>query len=190
MNNTNKLKAFALAFLVLTLVTAILLSFTLGLTHPLPWVFIVALIIVIILNKKMTENQFVIWKEEYSVGIESIDTDHKKLLQLINRLQTSSIYQTGEAFDKEALDELVAYTKFHFAREEKMMEENGYPDFKDHKQQHVNMTDQVVNKIKAYEADHEKTIDDLLEYLKVWLINHINGTDKKYSAFLRDKGVK
>ena len=186
----NKLKAFALAFLLLTLVTAIILGFTLGLTHPLPWVFIVALGIVIVLNKKMTESQFVTWKEEYSVGIKSIDTDHKKLLQLINRLQTSSIYQTGEAFDKEALDELIAYTKFHFAREEKMMEENGYPDFDAHKQQHINMTDQVVQKIKEYEDDHEKTIEDLLDYLKNWLINHINGTDKKYSAFLLEKGVK
>jgi len=190
MNNTNKLKAFALAFLVLTLVTAILLSFTLGLAHPLPWVFIAALAIVIVLNKKMTKSQFVIWKEEYSVGIESIDTDHKKLLQLINRLQTSSIYQTGEEFDKEALNELIEYTKFHFTREEKMMEENGYPDFDAHKQQHRDMTDQVVQKIKEYEDDHEKTIDDLLDYLKKWLINHINGTDKKYSAFLREKGVK
>jgi hemerythrin len=190
MGNIKKLKAFALAFLLLTLITAILLGFTLGLTHPLPWVFIVALVIVIVLNKKMTESQFLIWKEEYSVGIESIDKDHKKLLQLINRLQTSSIYQTGEAFDQEALKELIEYTKFHFAREEKMMEENGYPEFAAHKQQHINMTDQVVKKIKDYEADQEKTIDDLLEYLQKWLINHINGTDKKYSAFLLEKGVK
>lgn len=185
-----KLKAFALAFLLLTLITAILLGFTLGLTHPLPWIFIVALVIVIVLNKKMTESQFVTWKDEYSVGIESIDNDHKMLLKLINQLQTSSLYYTGEDFDKEALNELIEYTKFHFAREEKMMEENGYPDFEEHRQQHRDMTEEVISRVKAYEADSEKTVDDLLDYLKKWLINHINGTDQKYSSFLRDKGVK
>ncbi len=185
-----KLKAFALAFLLLTLITAILLGFTLGLTHPLPWIFIVALVIVIVLNKKMTESQFVTWKDEYSVGIESIDNDHKMLLKLINQLQTSSLYYTGEDFDKEALNELIEYTKFHFAREEKMMEENGYPDFEAHRQQHRDMTEEVISRVKAYEADSEKTVDDLLDYLKKWLINHINGTDQKYSSFLRDKGVK
>ena len=190
MNINKKLKAFALAFLLLTLITAILLGFTLGLTHPLPWVFIVALVIVIVLNKKLTESQFVTWKDEYSVGIETIDNDHKMLLKLINQLQTSSLYYTGDDFDKEALTELLDYTKFHFSREEKMMEDNGYPDFDAHRQQHRNMTDEVINKVKDYEEDSEKTVDDLLDYLKKWLINHINGTDKKYSAFLIEKGVK
>ncbi|UZE96293.1 bacteriohemerythrin [Alkalimarinus alittae] len=185
-----KLKAFALAFLLLTLVTGILLGFTLGLTHPLPWILIVALALVIVLNKKATDSQFVTWKDEYSVGIESIDNDHKNLLKLINQLQTSSLYYTGENFDKDALSELIDYTKFHFAREEKMMEEHGYPDFEAHRQQHRKMTDSVVRKVLEYEADSEKTVEDLLEYLKSWLINHINGTDKKYSSFLREKGVK
>jgi len=185
-----KLKAFALAFLLLTLLTGILLGFTLGLTHPLPWVLIIALALVIFLNKKATESQFVTWKDEYSVGIESIDNDHKMLLKLINQLQTSSLYYTGEDFNKDALSELLEYTKFHFSREEKMMEENGYPDFEAHRKQHVDMTDEVVRKVKEYEADSEKTVEDLLDYLKKWLINHINGTDKKYSAFLLEKGVK
>ncbi len=185
-----KLKAFALAFLLLTLITGILLGFTLGLTHPLPWVLVIALALVITLNKKSTESQFVTWKDEYSVGIKAIDDDHKMLLKLINQLQTSSLYYTGEDFDKTALNELLEYTKFHFSREEKMMEENGYPGFEAHRKQHVNMTDEVVRKVNEYEADSEKTVEDLLDYLKKWLINHIGGTDKKYSAFLIEKGLK
>lgn len=185
-----KMKAFALALLFLTLITGILLGFSLGLAHPLPWIFIVILISVSILTRKLTESDFVTWKDEYSVGIESIDNDHKKLLNLINNLQTSSLYYTGDDFDKQALNELVEYTKFHFSREEKLMEDNGYPDFQAHRRQHKHMTDHVINMVKAYESDSEKTVEDLLYFLKEWLINHINGSDKEYSAFLREKGVK
>lgn len=185
-----KLKAFALAILFLALITGIMLGFTLGLTHPLPWIFIVVLIGISILTKKMTESEFVTWKDEYSVGIESIDNDHKKLLSLINNLQTSSLYYTGEDFDKQALDELLEYTKFHFAREEKLMEDNGYPDFQSHRRQHKHMTEHVVKMVKEYQDDSEKTVEDLLNFLKDWLINHINGSDKEYSGFLREKGVK
>lgn len=187
---TQKLKAFALALLFLTLISAVFLGFTLGLTHPVPWVFLVLLVGLVILTKKATEKEFVTWKDEYSVGIESIDNDHKKLLSLINNLQTSTMYYTGEDFDREALDKLIEYTKFHFTREEKLMEDNDYPGFAEHKLQHKKMTDNVLNMVKEYEEDSEKTIEELVEFLKDWLIKHINGSDQKYSSYLISKGVK
>jgi len=185
-----KLKAFALAFLLLTLITAILLGFTLGLTHPLPWIFIVALVVVIVLNKKMTESQFVTWKDEYSVGIDSIDQQHRKLLHLINQLQTAVYYSTGESFEQEALDELVGYTKTHFSYEEGLLEKYEYPGFEPHKAQHIEMINKVEEVLAMYKQDHETAMNNAVEYLKTWLIKHINGTDKEYSSFLIEKGVK
>jgi len=145
---------------------------------------------VVLWTKKMTESEFVTWKDEYSVGIESIDNDHKKLLNLINNLQSSALYYTGADFDKEALNELIEYTKYHFTREEKLMEENGYPDFTEHKAQHDRMTNQVLDMVKEYDEDEEKTIIELTNFLKKWLISHINGTDQQYSQYLIEKGVK
>ena len=43
--------------------------------------------------------------------------------------------------------------------------------------------------IATYEKDREGTIDDLTQFLKTWLIDHINGTDQKYAPFLHEKGV-
>ncbi|MCG7988943.1 MAG: bacteriohemerythrin [Candidatus Thiodiazotropha lotti] len=82
------------------------------------------------------------------------------------------------------------YTKYHFAREEKLMQDNGYPDFEPHKEQHEIMIMQVSNYMDAYEKDREATIDELTSFLKTWLINHIAGTDQNYSQFLRDKGIR
>ena len=59
------------------------------------------------------------------VGIDSIDQQHKKLISLINSLQTAVDYKAGAEFEREALDALVDYTKTHFSYEEGLMEQNG-----------------------------------------------------------------
>lgn len=157
-----------------------------------PWISVVmaaVLLAIPLANKWLTSKRFVEWKDELSVGIGSIDDDHKKLLSLINNLQTAVYYPTGEAFERQALKELVDYTKYHFEREEKLMRDNDYPEFEEHKRQHEAMIARVTGCMTAYEKDREGTIDDLTRFLKTWLVNHIAGTDQKYSAFLRSRGV-
>jgi len=157
------------------------------------WVSVVMaalLLLVPVINKRMTSKRFVAWEDDLSVGIKSIDDDHKKLLTLINNLQTAVYYPTGEAFERQALKELVDYTKYHFEREEKMMLDNDYQDFEPHKRQHEEMIAQVQAYCKRYEKDPEATIEEMAEFLKGWLINHIAGTDQKYSDYLIARGVR
>lgn len=185
----NKLSAFGFSLLILALLVATALGFLMGLAHPLPWICLAALGAVIYLYNQMDKKKYLVWKDEYSVGIKAVDEDHKKLLSLINQLQTASTNFTGEEFVRSALDEVVSYTKYHFEREEKMMADNGYPEFEAHKKEHESMVALVVTKVKEFESNEEQTIDELLAFLKSWLISHINGTDQKYSGFMHDKGV-
>ncbi len=157
-----------------------------------PWVSVVMaaiLLAVPLINKWLTSKRFVQWKDDLSVGIGSIDDDHKKLLTLINNLQTAVYYPTGEAFERQALKELVDYTKYHFEREERLMRENDYPEYEEHKRQHEAMIARVTGCMTAYDKDREGTIEDLTRFLKTWLIQHIAGTDQKYSGHLRSRGV-
>lgn len=183
------ISSFGLSFLLLVLIVATALGFLLGISHPLPWVTMTLIVVVFFINKKIDRSRYLTWKHEYSVGIQSIDNDHKKLLNLINQLQTASLYYTGEEFEKNALKELIEYTKFHFQREEDLMEQYQYPDFGPHKEQHKIMVAKVSQMVEQYEKDADKSIDELLEFLKEWLIRHINGTDQEYSEFLISKGV-
>jgi len=156
------------------------------------WVSVVmaaVLLLVPVINKRMTSKRFVAWEDSLSVGIKSIDDDHKKLLTLINNLQTAIYYPTGEAFERQALKELVEYTKYHFEREEKMMLDNGYPEFEAHKRKHEEMIAQVQVYCKKYETDPEGTIQEMTDFLKRWLIEHIAGTDQKYSKHLIERGA-
>ena len=180
---------FGVAFLILTLIVAVVLGLMAQPTSPVTWVLVAILVIIPFIHRRMAAKHYVEWKDEYSVGLDSIDQQHKKLLSLINQLQTAVDYSTGEEFEREALDELVDYTKTHFTYEEGLMKDNGYPDFEPHKAKHDEMINEVEAVLAEYEEDHDLAMEHGSEFLKTWLINHINGTDKEYSSFLIDKGV-
>lgn len=185
-----KMCMFGVSLLILTLIVAAILGLLAGPDSPITWALIAILVVIPFIHRKMASGQFVEWKDEYSVGIDSIDQQHKKLLSLINQLQTAVDYSTGEQFEQEALDELVEYTKTHFTYEEGLMRDNDYPEFEPHKLQHDKMIEEVEKVLSEYEQDHDKAMSDAAEYLKDWLVNHINGTDKEYSDYLIERGVQ
>ncbi len=172
------------------LVGSVLTFIALGFSNPIPWLFLLAIAAIIIVTRLKEKSQFVTWKEEYSVGIEAIDNDHRKLLNLINQFQTAVNYNTGDEFEKEALDALINYTRTHFAREEKLMEENGYPDLEAHRAEHQKMIQQVNECMAKHRDDGHQSMRFGADFLRDWLVSHINGTDQAYSQFLLDKGVR
>lgn len=184
---TKGISMFIVSVLILGLLVMIVLGFMLGFGHPLPWVLIAVLVAIPFIHDKIVGRRFVQWDESYSVGIETIDADHKKLLGMINQLQTAAHYKTDKTMIEDILNGLVDYTKYHFTREEGMMQDADYPDFEAHKQQHEEMIAQVGRFVDEYRVDGTKTIEEVAMYLKTWLINHINGSDQKYAPYLNKK---
>ena len=88
------------------------------------------------------------------------------------------------------LNELVQYTKVHFAREEKFFAQTGYPAPAAHKQEHDALTRQVLDVQQKYVAGASATLSiDVMRFLKNWLIKHIQGSDQKYRPHLNAKGI-
>jgi len=92
-----------------------------------------AILIIPYIHNKIVSKRFIEWKKSYSVGLDSIDDDHKKLLGMINQLQTASHYTTDDKMIEHILDDLIDYTKYHFSREEKIMLDCEYPNLAAHK---------------------------------------------------------
>ena len=186
----NKLRMFGVAVLILTLITAVVLGLLISPGNPLTWLLIAVLVLLPLIHRRLMVKQYLQWKPEYDVGIESIDRQHRKLVGMINNLQTAVDYSTGEEFERKALDDLVDYTRTHFKYEEGLMEQNGYPDFEAHRAEHERMIARVDEVLEAYRQDQDNAMKKAAAFLRAWLINHINGTDKQYSQFLIDKGVQ
>jgi hemerythrin len=185
----NRTKSFIYAAIVGLIIVAIFLGFLSSLSNPISWILIAVLVLIPILYKKKTNPDQVKWKDEYSVGIKYIDDDHKKLISLLNNFTIAYDYAMSESFEKEALNELISYTKYHFDREEKMMEDNDYPDLIAHKAQHKVMIEQVEKFVLLYNERGHDALNEISSFLSDWLINHINGTDKQYSEHLHNKGI-
>ena len=182
-------KSFIYAMTIGLIIVVIFLGFLSSFTNPVSWVLIVVLLMIPIFYKKSSEADQIKWKDEYSVGITHIDQDHKKLINLLNQFTVAYDHNMSESFEKEALEELINYTKYHFEREEKIMQEHDYPDFEAHQAKHQEMIKQVNTFVELYNEKGHDALKDISEYLTVWLISHINGTDKEYSQYLNDRGV-
>ena len=76
------------------------------------------------------------WKNEYSVDIQSIDKQHKKLFDMINQLHDAMKSGVGAKLVPVILNSLVSYTRDHFANEENLMRQAAYPTYANHKAEH------------------------------------------------------
>jgi hemerythrin len=84
---------------------------------------------------------------------------------------------------------LVGYTMNHFADEESLMKEYGYPDRISHKLEHEEFRDKLLKFVEAYLQGSTPLTVELLAYLVEWLEKHMIGTDKKYQQFFNSRGV-
>jgi hemerythrin len=124
---------------------------------------------------------YITWKQFYSVNDLALDAQHKQITQTINELHAAMNGADPVAATKRAMDELVRYTHTHFASEERVMKEIGFPDFDAHKALHDHMRRRT---IALRQNLNLVTARDVLVLLKDWWLDHIQGEDKKYAAYL------
>lgn len=123
---------------------------------------------------------FFSWQVKYETGIQSIDNDHKRLVEMIDSLFDAM--SKGEA--KEAIGEivngLIQYSVVHFNREEVYMKTTGYENFDKHKAAHDSFTEKVKGYRKSLESGQFNITVEVVSFLRDWLINHIQFTDRDY----------
>ncbi|MBI1937888.1 MAG: bacteriohemerythrin [Ignavibacteriales bacterium] len=129
------------------------------------------------------------WNNTYSVNINSIDNQHKRLVDLMNNLHDAMKQGKGKDVLGEILNDLANYTVYHFNHEEKLFASHGYPEGNLHKAEHDKLIKQVDELKNKYNSGSVTVTLDVLNFLKNWLTDHIVGSDKKYSSFLNERGV-
>ena len=133
---------------------------------------------------------FMEWDDKLSVGIPSIDAQHKNLIALINKLNETMRQGKGSLIIGEVIDELVAYTQTHFRTEEELFALHSYPKAGAHEAEHRDFVAKVGEFRTRFVAKRIGVSVDVLDFLVDWLKGHIMKSDKEYSPFLVGKGVK
>ena len=126
--------------------------------------------------------------DNYLVGIDLIDKEHKELFRIVDKANhLIKSYNASSSYDKiiEILNELKEYTKEHFGDEEEFMESIHYKGIEAQKRAHEAFIDKLENiDLNEIENNPNEYLQNLLEFLLGWLINHILHTDKKIAEAL------
>ncbi len=127
------------------------------------------------------------WNEHFNLGLKTVDEQHRKLVEILNRLATYSAYKLKEENISVVFDELIDYTHYHFEEEEriwnKYLPHDSLTD--EHHKTHQKFVDTVVRfKDEQHVKSAPELADEVLSFLSNWLASHILDTDRHMSYII------
>ena len=119
------------------------------------------------------------WTDEFSLGIDEVDKEHKALIELINGLYDVIQVEADYVQVVELLGEIYSQIAVHFAHEEDMMRESGYARFDEHREDHETLLDDLREIMDEVEADGSFDTFELSSDLNRWFIDHFRTHDAR-----------
>jgi hemerythrin len=127
------------------------------------------------------------WDDSYSVGIGSIDDQHKQLLAICNNLWVNS-FRTDDFsrnFFHQNISELVNYVEYHIYEEEQLLTRIGYPDFRSHKEEHSKAAAFLNKCLLRLGTGEELSIRESIPEIQRRILSHISGSDRSFANYVR-----
>jgi hemerythrin-like metal-binding protein len=128
---------------------------------------------------------FLNWDDGLSVGVPAIDEEHRRMIDIVVSLHNSMVAGMSDDCFAGLFDSLVDCTETHFQHEETLMDQTGYPAQERHRAEHHKLR---LN-IKMFREDiidrsNSARVSDMMEFLKVWLLDHMQGEDRELGGYL------
>lgn len=134
------------------------------------------------------------WEKQYETGISVIDEQHKQLIAITSRLSDllTNAVQGEDIFDEMVgiIEELTAYTVYHFRYEEELFEKFGFEFREPHVGEHNKLIGEIeALDLRAVDEDQVTHGKKILKFLITWVFKHISGSDFLYVDLFRQNGV-
>ena len=130
------------------------------------------------------------WGPAFQVGNKTIDEQHQKLIDLVNRLNDAMRAGHSKEVLNDVLTQLVDYTVYHFGTEERLMAEHHYEFSAAHKNEHQKFVQEVGSFKKRFDQGQATISSDIMTFLRDWLARHIMATDKKLANALQKSAAR
>jgi diguanylate cyclase (GGDEF)-like protein/hemerythrin-like metal-binding protein/PAS domain S-box-containing protein len=121
-----------------------------------------------------------VWNVAHEVGVREIDEQHARLAALLNEL--AGALRNGQEHAA-IFREIIRYTSFHFATEERLMHTCHYDGTATHHDMHRRLLDDL--RSLRLEQGERVSVSLTLRYLQEWLLRHVDGADRDLAAALR-----
>ena len=119
------------------------------------------------------------WKDEFSVGIDSVDFEHQEMIGLINELHAELSDRRDVVAIENFLGDIHATISAHFALEERVMKRSGYDEYQAHKDDHEELLDQIRELMDEFDGDPDEAIEILQAKLADWFEGHFATFDAR-----------
>ncbi|WP_319239112.1 bacteriohemerythrin [uncultured Propionivibrio sp.] len=124
------------------------------------------------------------WSPALAVGYAEIDTQHQRLVEIANELNSAMHSGAGAEASGRVLNELVDYTVQHFGYEEGEMRKHRYPQSDAHKEAHRKLVEEVSAFKEKFDSGKAAISIELMAFIRDWLLNHILKVDKELAGYL------
>jgi len=127
---------------------------------------------------------FIPWSDDYETGIDSIDEQHRRLVEIVNHFDEASRRGRGTRVMRDILNDLIGYTQEHFDHEESLMAAAGYPGLRKHQTLHR----QLLQKVERCQFDFEqgrRITPEVRDLLRYWIESHLMHEDQEFAGACR-----
>jgi len=130
-----------------------------------------------------------LWDDDFSIGVDHIDTQHKALFtcaveNLLDIIHTPELFRHKYRCVN-SIKFLKGYVVQHFKDEEEYQESIGYPGLAAHRQQHIRLAGDVAKYEKLLvENDFSlPVVKRFLAFVVYWLTQHVAEDDRKIGEY-------
>lgn len=127
------------------------------------------------------------WDPALETGDITIDAQHRTLFSLVNQLRDAAVEGRANEAVSEVLGRLVLYVETHFAEEQQLMLNHGYPvdELVAHVEAHTALSARTSDIVEQHRRGELTTILPLTEFLVEWLRTHIRQVDRRFVDYVR-----
>ncbi len=130
------------------------------------------------------------WNDELGLGVKEIDDQHRELIDIANSLIKAVENQAGRSTVEAVIKKLRAYTVAHFTAEELLMREAKYPKLGVHETEHRKLKRDVQQFQQELYKSKGPTPNEILAFIKRWLLDHILTFDRGFARYLKEKDAE
>lgn len=141
------------------------------------------------LTDDVDTNAFFRFSSRFSVKVEAIDEEHRKIFDFVNLVYRAIKNRENRDGIVRTLGEMASFVTEHFAHEEHLMDQTGFAGLDAHKEIHEKLLSDVAAILQQLQQEEAVDLIGLMGFLRDWLIKHIMGVDRKYSATLNEHGI-
>ncbi|MDP6924738.1 MAG: hemerythrin family protein [Candidatus Scalindua sp.] len=129
-------------------------------------------------------------KDRYHMYASLINEDQKKIIGTVDKAIDAKQHQENPNELERVLSHIIKDTVRHFTTEESYMKNLKYPGYHYHKEEHQDFSTKAHAYRKLILESDSKTANEILEYLKKWLVKHFQEADKEYTEYCSKSELK